>query len=276
MSAQPALIAAIKRLKDAGIEDAPRDARLLLAEAMGVEATRLTLHLHDPFTSEAQARFDAFTEARAARKPVSQILGRRDFYGRMFKVTSAVLDPRPETETLVEAALAQPFSTVLDLGTGSGAILITVMKEGAAKGMAPIGLGVDLSMDALRVAEENASAHDVAATFKHSNWFSAVEGRFDLIMSNPPYIRADEMADLSPEVRDHEPRMALTPEGDGLDPYRVIAAESQPYLNVDGRIIVEFGVTQHAAVREIFETAGFVEKQALFDLTARVRGAIYG
>lgn len=266
MTLQDALRAAVVRLRGAGIEDPARDARLLLAEAAGLAAGRLSLHLGDALGPDAAARFEAALVARVARRPVSQILGRRDFWGRSFRVTPDVLDPRPETECLVAEALSAPFQSVLDLGTGSGAILLSLL----ADRQAARGLGVDLSPAALEVARANAAALGVAAEFAVSDWFAAVTGRFDLIVSNPPYIAEAEMAALSPEVL-HEPRLALTPGGDGLDAYRAIASGARAHLAPAGRLLVEIGPTQAAAVRALFAGAGLTDLRTLPDLDGRDR-----
>jgi release factor glutamine methyltransferase len=266
------LPAAIARLRAAGVNDAPRDARILLAHAMGIAPDRLVLVARDPLPEGAGARFAALIAARVLRQPVSQLTGRRDFYGRPFKVTPDVLDPRPETETLIEVALAAPFARVLDLGTGSGAILVTLLAErGAAR-----GVGVDVSAAALAVAAENAAALGVAgrAVFLLSDWYAADRlrgARFDLIVANPPYIAAAEMAGLAPEVRDWEPHLALTPGGDGLDAVRRIAAGAGAHLHPGGRIAIEIGPTQGAAALEILRAAEFQAGRVIRDLDGRAR-----
>ncbi len=268
-TAAEALRAAIPVLAAAGIEDAPRDARLLLAHAMGIAPDRLTLHLPDPLDPAAAARLAAALAARAARQPVAQITGRRLFWGRPFQVTRATLDPRPETETLVAAALEQPFARVLDLGTGTGCILVTLLAERPAA----TGTGLDLSPAALAVAKANAAALGVAdrARFALSDWFAAAEGRHDLIVANPPYIAAAEMADLAPEVRDWEPHLALTPGGDGLAAYRAIAAGAGAHLMPGGRLLLEIGPTQGAAVAGLLHAAGLVDVAIRKDLDGRDR-----
>ncbi len=263
-----ALRAAIPTLREAGIPDAARDARLLLAHAMGVAADRLTLHLPDDLMPDALARFDAAITARAARQPVSQITGQRLFWGRSFRVTPDVLDPRPETELLVQTALQSPFANMLDLGTGSGCILLSCLADmpGAQ------GLGSDLSPAALAVAQSNAEALNISrARFAQSDWFANTPGTYDLITSNPPYIAGDEMAGLSPEVRDHEPHMALTPGGDGLDAYRSIAQGAAVHLVPGGRLLLEIGPTQSAAVTALLAAAGLPHAQTLTDLDGRDR-----
>ncbi|MGB8621991.1 MAG: peptide chain release factor N(5)-glutamine methyltransferase, partial [Paracoccaceae bacterium] len=214
---------------------------------------RLTLVLPEPLAPDAQARFDSMIARRTGREPVSHITGTRAFYGRDFRVTAAVLDPRPDTETLIDHVLAGCFSSVLDLGTGSGCILLTLLAErpGAT------GLGVDLSDAALCVARENAARLGVTtAEFIGSDWFDAVKGRFDLIVANPPYIAAAEMSDLAPEVRDWEPRMALCPGDDGLSAYRSILSGATAHLAPGGRVLVEIGASQGQAVAGLFRQAG--------------------
>ena len=254
MTPRALLQTAIARLKAAGIPEPARDARLLLAHALTLPADRLTLHLDDPLPAGAETRLEAALHARAARQPVSQILGHRLFWGRAFQVTPDVLDPRPETEILITAALDEPFARVLDLGTGSGAILLTLLAErpGAR------GVGIDRSEPALAVAGTNAAALGLTARadLRHSDWFAAVEGRFDLIVSNPPYLARAEMAALAPETRDWEPAGALEGGDDGLDAYRAIAAGAGAHLAPGGRLILEIGPTQRAAVTEILHAAG--------------------
>lgn len=264
-----ALRAAVPRLRDAGIEDAARDARALLAHAMGLSADRLTLTLQDDLTPEAETRFAAHIAARATRQPVSQIIGERLFWGLKFLVTSDVLDPRPETEVLVQAALQAPFVKMLDLGTGSGAILLSCLH-----GMPmAAGLGVDLSPAALRVAMANAARLGLTARarFRAADWFKGVTGRYDLIVSNPPYIAAQEMPALAPEVRDFEPHLALTPGGDGLNAYRAIAAGAGARLMPGGRILLEIGPTQGAEVCALLADQGFGALAVLPDLDGRDR-----
>lgn len=227
LSVQQVLVTGTRALAAADIDGAGRDARLLMAHALGIAPDRLTLVSPDAISPEAQARFDVALSRRLAREPVSHILGRRAFYGRNFRVTSDVLDPRPETETLIGAALARPFSSVLDLGTGSGAILLTLLAENILSK----GLGTDKSAAALAVAQANADALGLSkqARFQQADWWQGIEGAFELIVSNPPYIAADEMAALSPELS-HEPRMALTDEADGLSAYRMIVAQARAHL----------------------------------------------
>ncbi|MFC0340430.1 peptide chain release factor N(5)-glutamine methyltransferase [Paracoccus niistensis] len=262
-----ALAEATARLVRAGIDNAAGDALALMAHALDVPRHALRDALSQPLPPEAAARFQAAVEARLDRQPVSQIIGFRDFWKHRFRVTRDTLDPRPETETLVAAVLELPWASVLDLGTGTGAILLSLLAERPGT----CGLGVDLSLAALEVARGNAAALGTTADFQHSDWFSAVEGRFDLIVSNPPYITAEEMAGLSPEVRDWEPRAALTDEGDGLGAYRVIAAGAVTHLTPGGWLAVEIGPTQGAAVSALFAREGMQDIAIRRDLDGRDR-----
>ncbi len=269
MNGDDALRAAVQRLKAAGIDGAARDARWLLAHAMGVSPDKMPAHLDNPLDDTAQKALDAALTAREARQPVSQIIGYREFWGRRFRVTQDVLDPRPETETLIELALEQPFARVLDLGTGSGAILLTLLAErrGAT------GTGTDISEAALEVAARNSDDLRLShrAGFQRSNWYRDVGGLFDLIVSNPPYIAADEMPGLAPEVREWEPQTALTDGADGLTAYRAIAAGAGAHLAPHGRVIVETGPTQGPAVAAIFAAAGLENVTCHPDIDGRQR-----
>ena len=269
MKAQDALRRAVPLLRDAGIEDGSRDARVLLAHALGIGHDRLTLKLQDEMTGPQAALYDAALAARIARQPVAQITGRRLFWGLSFRVTRDTLDPRPETETLVAEALREPFLKVLDLGTGTGCILLSCLK-----GMPMArGLGTDISDAALQVAVGNTRdlGLEARARFRKSDWFAQVTGAFDLIVSNPPYIAAEEMPALAPEVRDWEPHLALTPGGDGLDAYRAIARGAGARLMPGGRLLVEIGPTQGSAVAGLFRQAGLGDVRVLPDMDGRDR-----
>lgn len=269
LTAAQAMVAATARLRAAGVEDPARDARVLLAHAARIEASRVTLIAPEELSPDIAERYDQLVSLRAIRVPVSHLLGEREFYGRRFRVSGDVLDPRPETEALIEAALSQPFDHVLDLGVGSGCILVTLLAERTSAS----GLGVDLSEAACLQASANAVQHTVQdrVEIRKSDWFAAVDGSFDLIVSNPPYISLAEMNDLSPEVRDHEPRLALTDEGDGLDAYRRIAAGAPDYLAQGGRILVEIGPTQAKYVSALFDAAGLADICVIPDLDGRDR-----
>lgn len=256
-------------LAKAGVAGAERDALRLLAHAAGWDVGRLSIELGQPIASDIAARFDHAIAQRAAGRPVAKITGWRDFWAGRFRVTDDVLDPRPDTETLIEAALQHPFQRVLDLGTGSGCIVLSLLAERPAA----TGVGCDISPAALDVARANAADHGLGArvSFVQSDWFSAIEGRFDLVVSNPPYIALDEMADLAIEVRAHDPFCALSDGGDGLGAYRSIAAGIGRVLRPQGMVLVEIGPSQAAAVAQLFQNAGLVEIAVLPDLDGRDR-----
>lgn len=268
-SVADALRAATAELQAAGIENAAGDARRLLAHAMQVTPDRLTLVLNDQVTRAGLEALDAALKARQQRRPVSHIVGYRQFWGRDFKVTPDVLDPRPETETLIDAALKAPYSKVLDLGTGSGCILLTLLAERPGS----TGMGVDVSPEAMEIALANRKALglDRAAILALSDWFGKVVGNFDLIVANPPYIALPEMAGLAPEVLRWEPMAALTPGLSGLEAYQVIAAGIVPFLAKGGRVLLEVGPTQAAAVAALFQAQGLTLEGIHPDMDGRDR-----
>jgi release factor glutamine methyltransferase len=261
-------------LSAAAIEDPARDARLLLRWASGLGAAALSADLGAAPNDLETHRFTKAVARRAARHPLSHITGTRTFWGRDFAVTPDVLDPRPETETLIAEALHRgPFARVLDLGTGSGCILLTLLAEWPQA----TGLGTDRSAAALDIARQNAATLGIdRAALEQHDWWTGIEGRFDLIVSNPPYIAADEIPALAPEVRDHEPRAALTPGGDGLDAYRAIAAGTIRHLAPGGLLMVEIGPTQYHAVAAILAAAGLLVQAEIPDLDQRPRVIVAG
>ncbi len=270
-----ALDAATGRLAAAGVAGAARDARLLVAEAAGLAPDRLALALDAPLAPDQAARLDAMLADRARRRPVAQILGRRLFWGRRFEVTGAVLDPRPESETLIEAALAgPPPARVLDLGVGSGALLLTVLAERPEAG----GLGVDASPGALAVARRNADRLGLAARveLREGDWFEGVAGVYDLVLCNPPYVPREAIADLAPDVRDWEPHSALTPGPTGLEAYQAIAPGLRAHLAPGGRALFEIGAGQAEAVCAILRGAGLSDLAILPDLDGRGRVVAVG
>jgi len=265
-----AIARGIARLAKAGVPEPARDARLLYRWAGGIDGARFAAVLDNPAPAPELARFERAIAARAARTPVSHITGVREFWDRSFLVTPAVLDPRPETEALIAAALNGPApARILDLGTGSGCLLLTLLAEWPASR----GTGVDVSAEALAVAAANARRLGVAdrAELRRGDWCGGLDGPFDLIVANPPYIAAAELAGLAPEVRLHEPLAALSPGGDGLDAYRCIAAGLPPLLAPGGRAFFEIGATQAAAVRAILRAAGLAVTAVLPDLDGRDR-----
>ncbi|MCV6595526.1 MAG: peptide chain release factor N(5)-glutamine methyltransferase [Mangrovicoccus sp.] len=256
-------------LREAGVPEAAGDARALMAHALGVGRDRLTLLAPDPIPHEALPRWRDALARRARREPVSHIIGSRAFYGRDFKVTSDVLDPRPETEILVGEALGQPYTRLLDLGTGSGAIVLSLLAERPRV----TAMATDISAAALSVAQENAASFGVTdrVEFRHCDWWDGVDGQFDLIVSNPPYIAEDELPDLAAELQHYEPMGALSPGGDGLEAYRQIIAGLRGHLRPDGRALFEIGAAQGPAVCALAEQAGFSQILCLPDLDGRDR-----
>ncbi|MEL6960723.1 MAG: peptide chain release factor N(5)-glutamine methyltransferase [Pseudomonadota bacterium] len=250
------------------VTDAATDARRLLAHAAGIEADRLRLLDVEDYTDALISRYLALVERRNRGEPVSHILGYRDFWKHRFKVTPDVLDPRPETEVLIEAALEVPFRKVLDLGTGSGAIIISLLAERPEAR----GVGTDISERGILVAGENAAAIGVVdrLVLPLSDWFEDVGGLYDLIVSNPPYIAAEEMPSLAPDLL-FEPRMALTDEVDGLSAYGVISAGARSRLTPGGWLMVEIGPSQGGAVSAMFKAAGLENVQIRPDLDGRDR-----
>lgn len=226
---------------------------------------------------DAVARFSSFTQRRLKFEPVSHILGNREFYGRSFRVTPDVLDPRADTETLIEAVLAlakdQRPIRILDLGTGSGAIAVTLLAElpGATV------VASDLSAAALHVAKGNAEALGVAgrASFVQANWYEGIGGRFDLIVSNPPYIPLGDIAGLAPDVREFDPQRALDGGPDGLEAYRRIAGGAGGHLAPKGHIVLEIGAGQENAVNNLLKGHGFSQESSHFDLSRHVRCLVF-
>lgn len=250
---------AAAELAAAGVAEARRDARLLLAAALGTDAAGLLARDDRPVEPETVARFAASVKRRAAREPVSRILGMREFWSLRLIVTPATLDPRPDSETLVEAALdAVPDRTaplrVLDLGTGTGCLLLALLSELPRA----TGIGIDRDPAAVSAAAANAAGLGLAyrARFAVGDWAAGLAGPFDLIVSNPPYIADAEIATLAPEVARYEPRAALSGGPDGLAAYRQLAPQIARLLAPHGRAVLEFGAGQNQAVGEILSAAG--------------------
>lgn len=266
--------AARDRLSAAGIDTPVIDARLLLEAAAGATRADLLSEPRRPLTPEQAATLDGYVSRRERREPVSHILGRKGFWSVMLQVGPQVLTPRPETERLVMAALeafpeGRAFS-LLDLGVGSGAIALAILAERPAAR----GLGIDVSEEALAVARENAANLGLAGRMAllRGDWTAGLEDEaFDLVVANPPYIRSAEIAELDPEVRDYEPRLALDGGADGLDAYRLLAPEILRVLKRGGRFLVEVGHDQAGEVRALFEGAGAAELEVLKDLSNHER-----
>jgi release factor glutamine methyltransferase len=246
----------------AGIEDAKVDARALLCHALHIDRARLIADSERILEAHEIAAISALAARRLKREPVSRIRGCKEFWTLMLRVTAAVLTPRPETETVVETALdavgrdcrKKEKLRILDIGTGSGALLLALLSELPNAS----GLGTDISEAALEVARANAERNGLAArcNFVACNIAEGLQGPFDLIVSNPPYVAHDDIATLMPEVRDYAPALALDGGQDGLDCYRAIAAQAPRLLAPGGRLIVELGAGQEPAVSLLLTRAG--------------------
>ena len=259
-----AVLDATRQLSLAGIDGAHLDARILMSSVLKVGPHQASL-LADNFLDETQLeRFGEVIQKRLSRVPVSYILGYRDFFEHRFVVTPDVLDPRPETELLVVEALKESFQNVLDLGTGSGCILLSLL----AKNSSSQGLGVDISEAAIAVARKNAKNLHLKnrANFSISNWFSNIgKQKFDLIIANPPYIHPNHLERLSPEVL-KEPMIALTDNEDGLDSFKKIALSAQKFMAVGARLVLEIGYDQGRLVADILNISGFQNIRVVPDL----------
>ena len=256
----------------AGIDSAEADARLLMAHALGVDRAELIANGERALTVDQAEAIDALAARRLKREPVARIFGHKEFWSLSLQIDPAVLVPRPETETVVEAALdavardARQLAQlrILDIGTGSGALLLALLSELPNA----VGTATDISAAALDVARANAECSGLAGrcTFIACDIAAGVPGPFDLIVSNPPYVVHGEIASLPPEVRDYDPALALDGGADGLDAYRAIAAQARGPLAPGGKLIVELGAGQEAAVRALFTKAGLAAAAVLNDL----------
>lgn len=258
-----------KSLADAGVPDAALDAWYLLQMVCKIERSYYYVHGEEDITQDAQKEYEIAVQKRAEHIPLQYIVGEQEFMGLRFKVNSNVLIPRQDTETLVEQVLkiVKPGMKVLDLCTGSGCVLISVLKNAPEL----TGMGSDISKTALLVAKENAKLHEVDAEWVRSDLFDNITETFDVIMANPPYIPTGEILSLMPEVRDFEPENALDGGADGLDFYRKIAGQVKDYLNPGGYVYMEIGYDQGEAVSELMRNAGFTEVEVIKDLARNDR-----
>jgi len=269
-----ALDGAALRLGGAGVEKPRRDARLLLAEALGDGAALITGHPERQLDTAEADRFAALIQRRTAREPVSRILGRREFWSLNLRVTPDVLDPRPDSETLVEAVLARIEDRnaglqLLDLGTGSGCLLLALLSE-LPRAM---GLGVDISPSALAVAWNNARILGLSsrAEFRRGNWAQELAGSWQVIVSNPPYIMESAIADLAPEVARYDPGVALSGGADGLAAYRSLVPQAARVLAPGGILAIEVGEGQAGEVEELLGAADLIDICRARDLTGTDR-----
>jgi release factor glutamine methyltransferase len=253
------------------VPDARLEADLLLGDLLDLDRGGLLFERERPLDPSSSARFDSRVARRASREPLQQILGWQEFHGLRFQVDRHVLIPRPETELLVDLALGLDLprgSLVVDLGSGSGCIAVTLALKGAGLHL----IGLDLSAAALEMARRNVAEHGVRDAVElveadlgdgpPESW----RGKAALVVSNPPYVAAADWESLEPEVRDHEPREALVPGPTGLEAYRVLAPAAGEWLAPGGGLLLELGLGQEAAVREIVDSAGFDVLEVRSDL----------
>jgi release factor glutamine methyltransferase len=247
------------QLKAAGLDEAELDARVLLGAAVGLDLTGLIAQASRPLSAAAATRLHRYAQRRLAREPVARIIGTKEFWGLPFQLSEATLVPRPDTETVVEMALeiaremSRPAPRIADIGTGSGAILLALLHDipGA------IGVGTDVSLSALDTAKRNAAALGLAGrcAFVACYYAAALSAPFDLIVSNPPYIPTADIAGLSVEVRDYDPRLALDGGNDGYDAYRALIPQAARLLAPGGALIVEAGQGQAGFIETLMKAA---------------------
>lgn len=272
-----AITEAAKRLADVGISNPRREARLLAGVALEKSATQIFNSVDEPISPENQARLDQHVQRRSAGEPFAYIAGEREFWSLPFLVTPDTLIPRPDTETVIELAVKalkdEPPRRILDIGTGSGCLLVALLSEFRAAN----GVGVDVSEAALMIARQNADRNEVGdrCHFIASSWLDNVEGAFDLIVSNPPYIPTADIDGLSIDVRAHEPRLALDGGQGGLDAYEHIFNNIDRVLKKNASVIVEIGIDQQRDVTLIAETRGFSRQETKNDSAGVPRALIF-
>lgn len=258
---------------EAQIEEAALDARVLLSEALGVDAVAIAAYPEAPLGEDGARKLVQFAARRLAREPVARIVGWREFWGMPFELAPETLVPRPDTETVIETTLrhlgAGGPERIVDLGTGSGCLLVALLHELPAA----FGLGVDRSFRALATARRNAERNGVGprAGFVAFDWAAALGGGIDVLVSNPPYVPSDTIAELAPEVRAHDPRLALDGGADGLSAYRAIFADTARVLAPGGLLVVEIGLDQSDAVPALAAAAGLALVEVAPDLSGRPR-----
>jgi release factor glutamine methyltransferase len=282
-SVSEALQLIAQTFRAAGIDDADADARVLAGHALHLDRARLISQSDRVLEAREVNAISGLAARRLKREPVSRILGRKEFWSLALAITPDVLVPRPETETVVEGALdfvvrnglRMEKLRILDIGTGSGALLVALLNELPNA----TGIGTDISRAALEAAQINVAqfGFESRSSLIACDMAAGVQGQFDLVVSNPPYIARGQIASLAPEVRDYDPMMALDGGGDGLTAYRSISADAKRILAQGGRLFVEMGAGQEPAVRELFTNAGLEVGIARNDLagTPRVLGASF-
>jgi len=257
-----------ERLASSGVENPELDVRLLMRHVLGWSDVKIFSNYNHVLSDAEVKSLNEVIARRMAREPVSRIVGRRGFWNAEFKVSAHTLDPRPDSEALIELALktvSPPPQRILDLGTGSACLLLTLLEEWPAA----TGLGLDVSAGAIETAKENAAALQLSerANFLASDWAHyAPDAPFDLVVSNPPYITDEEMAALAPEVAQYDPVLALAGGADGLDAYRSIVPLLQKFLKPGGWVFFEIGHAQASSVKSLLAEAGFTMIQSATDL----------
>ena len=257
------------KLSGSGIEGAARDARILTAKALGTPISELSLKINEQVPEKIIADLEKLTLRRIDKEPISKILGKREFWGRSFSINKKVLDPRADTETLIEFVIEKPVKSVLELGTGSGAIAVTLACEWKHVHLT----AVDISEDAISMAKINAEKFNVQNKihFLKSDWFETVRGSFDLIISNPPYIGLIEKDEIAAEVVKYDPEIALFAGRDGLEAYKRIIPNLTKFLNPDGLVILETSASQSYQVKNMMNAVGFIDAKIVKDLSGKDR-----
>jgi release factor glutamine methyltransferase len=268
-----------REFENAGIATPDLDASVLLEWTSGLDRLAIMTQPDRLLTGAQISQISQAREARLSGKPVYRITGRREFFGLDFELSKETLEPRPDSECVVELALSlrsaqtEKSLSILDLGTGTGILAISLLSRLPSSR----AVAVDVSKDALSTAQKNAERNGVAERFDplHSSWFENVKGKFDLIISNPPYIKTADISGLSPEVREHDPLLALDGGADGLAAYRLIASAAHDFLNGEGLIVLEIGHDQRESVTSIFEGSGFRLVEWVKDLGGNDRGLLF-
>lgn len=257
------------KLSKSGIEGGARDARILTAYALGIPISDLSLKINEQVSRKIISKLEKLINRRIEREPISKILERREFWGRSFSINENVLDPRGDTETLIDYVIEKPVKSVLELGTGSGAIAVTLACEWEEVNVTAI----DISADALLLAKINAEKFNVQnkIQFLKSDWFDAIEGIYDLIISNPPYIGLKEKEKISDDVINYDPEIALFAGNEGLDAYKKIIPNLAKYLKPDGFVVLEIGAFQSNQVKNMMNAVGFVDTKIVKDLSGKDR-----
>lgn len=259
------------KFQNAGLDSYALDARLLMCHILGLSHEAFVMQSDNDLTDENLSQINVLVEQRLKGRPVAKIIGKKEFYGRVFLTTEDTLDPRPDSEILIEVALryAREETHILDLGTGTGCLLLTLLAEIPKSS----GVAVDQSDRTLAVAKQNAeNLHlEDRVTFLRSDWFARVEGEFDVIISNPPYIPSRDIPGLAPDVREYDPMAALDGGEDGLDPYRIIIPQSTDFLKLGGLLAFEVGIHQADDVADMMANHGFRDVRIIPDLAGIAR-----